>query len=190
MCQLHWTLSDFKNSIPEKKNIFITWKLSSTGNCLELSEGKIILHSCRNFLWGCPRDDFKSNDYFKCKYFNFYQIIFSNCKCKLIGLNKYTLQNNFSLDPACHTINKKLNCYTLDPNCQSSAESSLHKDTFDKDTMMIVVLVVVGVVVLILAFVYLWKRLRRCKWKHNINLDHLHFYRPDRGHFYTILISF
>lgn len=56
-----------------KNSILITWKLSSTGNCLELSGGKIILHSCRNFHWGCPKDDFKSTDFFKCKYFNFYQ---------------------------------------------------------------------------------------------------------------------
>lgn len=80
-----------------------------------------------------------------------------------ISLNTNTGLYNFSLDPACHKINKKLNCYQLDPNCQSSAESSLNKDTFDQNTMMQVVLVVVGVVVLILAFVHLWKRVRRCK---------------------------
>lgn len=103
--------------------------MNEKGNCLELSGGKIILHSCRNFHWGCPKDDFKSTDFFKY--------------------------------PACHTINQKLNCYLLDPNCQSSAESSLNKGTVDKNTIMIVVFVVVGAVVLILALVYLWNRLRR-----------------------------
>lgn len=107
-----------------------------------------------------------------------------------ISLNTNTWLYNFSLDPACHKINKKLNCYLLDPNCHFSAESSLNKDTFDENTMMLVVLVVVGIVLLILALVYLWKILRRRKWKHNINLYQLHFYMPDRGHFFTILISF
>lgn len=58
-----------------------------------------------------------------------------------------------------------MNCYTLDPNCQSSAESALKKDTFDEKPMMILALVLVGVVLFIIFLAYLWKILRRRKLK-------------------------
>lgn len=104
-------------------------EMHEKGNCLEISEGKLILHNCSNFRWGCPTNHFRSNEIL-----------------------------NY---PACHTINKKLNCYTLDPNCQSSAESAPNKDTFDENTMMLVALVAIGIVLIIIALVMLWKRLRR-----------------------------
>lgn len=116
---------------------------------------------------------------------SFFQILFKTVLvCGLVFKKNTWLYNISSSDPACFTINKKLNCYTLDPNCQSSAESALKKDTFDEKPMMTLALVLVGVVLFIIVLAYLWKILRRRKLKKNkIYLCQAHFHWfEDRGH--------
>lgn len=57
---------------------------------------------------------------------------------------------------ACQAIDKKLNCYILDPSCIASNE-----ETFDKEKMLLLVCIVLGIVLMVIAFLISWKKLRR-----------------------------
>lgn len=37
------------------------------GNCLEATVGKVIEHTCENFLSGCPNETFFDYGFYKCK---------------------------------------------------------------------------------------------------------------------------
>ena len=39
------------------------------GHCLEVSEGDLFVKSCTTFENGCPKEDFKNTDFYKCKCF-------------------------------------------------------------------------------------------------------------------------
>lgn len=62
--------------------------------------------------------------------------------------------------PACQAINKKLNCYILDPSCHSNDIAS-NEETVDKGKMLILVGIVLGIVLIVIVFMILWKKLRR-----------------------------
>ena len=54
--------------------------------CLEVSNGGIHYKNCSNFLMGCPETNFKSTEFYKCKFFlslrvaNFKSTEFYKCK--------------------------------------------------------------------------------------------------------------